>query len=113
MNDAMSDFDRTFDALSGHPPFPWQRELYKRFVSDREDHIPATASLPTGLGKTSVITVWLIALMNHRASMPRRLVYVVNRRTVVDQTTAEVERLRENVSALEPWFEKLAVTLSP
>jgi CRISPR-associated endonuclease/helicase Cas3 len=47
--------------------------------------------LPTGLGKTSVIAVWLIALANQPAKLPRRLVYVVNRRTVVDQTTDEVE----------------------
>ena len=33
--------------------------------------------------------------------MPRRLVYVVNRRTVVDQTTDEVQKLRENLLKLE------------
>src|SRR6185295_6499117 len=33
--------------------------------------------------------------------VPRRLVYVVNRRTVVDQTTEEVEKLRTNLATLE------------
>jgi CRISPR-associated endonuclease/helicase Cas3 len=61
--------------------------------------MPACCDLPTGLGKTSVIAIWLIALAEGKASVPRRLVYVVNRRTVVDQTTAEVEKLRRN---LEP-----------
>jgi CRISPR-associated endonuclease/helicase Cas3 len=51
--------------------------------------------VPTGLGKTSVIAVWLLA-RERNASLPRRLVYVVNRRTVVDQTTEEVQRYRQS-----------------
>jgi CRISPR-associated endonuclease/helicase Cas3 len=61
------------------------------------------------LGKTSVIAVWLIALTDG-ADVPRRLVYVVNRRTVVDQTTAEVERLRGNLKALNGQIPKLAIS---
>ena len=53
--------------------------------------------LPTGLGKTSVVGIWLITLLTHADKVPRRLVYVVNRRTVVDQTTVEVERLRQRL----------------
>lgn len=63
-----------------------------------QGRVPPSCSLPTGLGKTSVIAIWLIALA-HGAKLPRRLVYVVNRRTVVDQTTDEVERLRRNLPA--------------
>jgi CRISPR-associated endonuclease/helicase Cas3 len=88
------DFDSAFEALTENPPFPWQRALYERFVAG---DIPASCNLPTGLGKTSVIAVWLIALATHPDRMPRRLVYVVNRRTVVDQTTEEVERYRRNL----------------
>jgi len=87
-------FDETFKALTGNLPFPWQRALYDRFVADRSDNIPACCNLPTGLGKTSIVAIWLIALANHPQRMPRRLVYVVNRRTVVDQTTKEVEEYR-------------------
>jgi CRISPR-associated endonuclease/helicase Cas3 len=83
------DFDTAFLALTANPPFPWQQSLYERFVTDE---IPSSCDLPTGLGKTSVIAVWLIALANRPDRMPRRLVYVVNRRTVVDQTTDEVEK---------------------
>jgi CRISPR-associated endonuclease/helicase Cas3 len=53
------------------------------------------------LGKTSVIAIWLIALMKKPEKIPRRLVYVVNRRTVVDQTTDEVEKLRANLWKLK------------
>lgn len=97
------DFDKAFKALAGMTtpgdgPFPWQRALYERFMSPAADNIPASCNLPTGLGKTSVIAVWLIALANG-ARVPRRLVYVVNRRTVVDQTTDEVMKYRANLSA--------------
>lgn len=80
-------FAATFEALTGHRPFPWQEALYDRF---KRGEIPKSCNLPTGLGKTSVIAVWLIALANHPERMPRRLVYVVNRRTAVDQPTVEV-----------------------
>jgi CRISPR-associated endonuclease/helicase Cas3 len=76
---------------SGESPFPWQTALYERFI---DADFPESVSLPTGLGKTSIIAIWLCALATKPDTTPRRLVYVVNRRTVVDQTTAEVERLR-------------------
>ena len=91
---AACDFRNVFQSLTGHAPFPWQEALYRRFV---DGDPPSVCDIPTGLGKTSVVAVWLIALVNRAANMPRRLVYVVNRRTVVDQTTAEVERLRKNL----------------
>ena len=71
------EFDIAFEALTNNPPFPWQAALYERFA--RSD-IPASCNLPTGLGKTSVMAVWLIPLTNGM-TVPRRLVYVVNRRT--------------------------------
>lgn len=88
-------FNDDFRELTGNLPFPWQAALYQRFVSGNSDNIPSSCNLPTGLGKTSVVAVWLLALAAHPDRVPRRLVYVVNRRTVVDQTTSEVERYRE------------------
>ncbi|MGE0447289.1 MAG: type I-U CRISPR-associated helicase/endonuclease Cas3, partial [Vicinamibacterales bacterium] len=82
-------FDDDFALLTGNAPFPWQRTLYERFVVG---DVPTSCDLPTGLGKTSVIALWLLALTK-TPTLPRRLVYVVNRRTVVDQSTAEAERL--------------------
>ncbi|MFW6107026.1 MAG: type I-U CRISPR-associated helicase/endonuclease Cas3, partial [bacterium] len=89
-------FEGSFKSLTGHAPFPWQSQLFEQFS---EGVIPQSCSLPTGLGKTNVIAVWLIALVEG-IRLPRRLVYVVNRRTVVDQTTTEVERLRMNLPKL-------------
>jgi CRISPR-associated endonuclease/helicase Cas3 len=104
------EFEKAFEELTSNAPFPWQSALYERFVSDRPDNIPKSCDLPTGLGKTSVIAIWLIALMNHPGKMPRRLVYVVNRRTVVDQTTTEVEKLRKNLPKCNPKFGELAIS---
>jgi CRISPR-associated endonuclease/helicase Cas3 len=71
-------------------PFPWQEELLKRFVRGA---IPPALDIPTGLGKTAVMAIWLVARVMG-AALPRRLVYVVDRRAVVDQATVEAERLR-------------------
>ncbi len=92
-------FDTAFAALTGNEPFPWQRALYQRFMSaDAATNIPAACSIPTGLGKTRVMVIWMIALANG-ANVPRRLVYVVNRRTVVDQSTREAETAQERLQA--------------
>ncbi|MBL8914642.1 MAG: type I-U CRISPR-associated helicase/endonuclease Cas3 [Archangium sp.] len=93
MNGAMMAFHANFESLTGKAPLPWQAALFEQFADGR---IPPLCDLPTGLGKTLVIAIWLLALAK-RPSLPRRLIYVVNRRTVVDQSTAEAERLRKNL----------------
>jgi CRISPR-associated endonuclease/helicase Cas3 len=62
--------------------------------------------LPTGLGKTSVMAIWLIARA-HGAKLPRRLVYVVDRRAVVDQATDEAEKLRNAFEGKAEHFDAL------
>jgi CRISPR-associated endonuclease/helicase Cas3 len=105
-------FDQDFQALTGKPPFPWQRALFERFVAG---DLPTACDIPTGLGKTSVIAIWLIARAHGvkvagAPRLPTRLVYVVNRRTVVDQTTEEVERLRKNIGVLGLTEDDLALS---
>jgi len=97
---ALAAFGARFEALTGTLPFPWQERLFGLFVGSQ---FP-TCDIPTGLGKTSVIAIWLLALAARAEAdsldgFPRRLVYVVNRRTVVDQATREVERLRSALGA--------------
>jgi CRISPR-associated endonuclease/helicase Cas3 len=108
----MAEFCRQFEDLTDHRPFPWQEALFHDWFKQGE--IPKSCNLPTGLGKTSVIAVWLIALaeqmQDHRVTLPRRLVYVVNRRTVVDQTTTEVEKLRANLPKLNSGLGELAIS---
>lgn len=89
------DFDQSFRALTGNDPFPWQGRIYRRFVAGE---FPSACNLPTGLGKTSILAIWLIALGANPKSVARRLVYVVNRRTVVDQATDELGKIRDRLA---------------
>ena len=98
-------FSAIFHKLTENNPFPWQESLYKKFI---RGEIPPAADLPTGLGKTSVVAIWLVALITHPGKVPRRLVYVVNRRTVVDQTTVEVCRIRKRLEKFPEWRDALA-----
>lgn len=82
---ANSEFDRRFEELTGNAPLEWQRRLYHEcFATGR---LPPVIDLPTGLGKTMVIVIWLVARELHPDRVPTRLIYVVDRRTVVDQAT--------------------------
>jgi CRISPR-associated endonuclease/helicase Cas3 len=96
-------FDRQFAALSGFNPLSWQRRLFERLV---KGDVPSALDLPTGLGKTSVMSIWLIARA-HGARLPRRLVYVVDRRAVVDQATDEAEKLRKALEGKAEHFSDL------
>lgn len=70
-------FDDRFKALTGlkGTPFPWQRALYEHFL---KGEFPFSCAIPTGLGKTSVIALWLLALARRAGAgvtdFPRRLV---------------------------------------
>lgn len=86
-------FKDHFRALTGHVPFRWQVRLFKRMC---QGDVPVALDLPTGLGKTSVMAIWLLALAAG-AGVPRKLVYVVDRRVVVDQATEVATQLRANL----------------
>jgi CRISPR-associated endonuclease/helicase Cas3 len=97
-------FAKRFEALTGNAPFPWQERLFLWFLSDKT--LPTDVSLPTGTGKTSIMAIWLLALAakssadSRQISIPRRLIWVVNRRVVVDQATDEAARMRERIKDL-------------
>jgi CRISPR-associated endonuclease/helicase Cas3 len=88
---------RLFRQLNAFEPYRWQqRLLIDWFLAGRT---PAAVDIPTGLGKTKVMTAWLCARMLG-AALPRRLVYVVDRRAVVDQATAEAEELARSLDSV-------------
>jgi CRISPR-associated endonuclease/helicase Cas3 len=84
-----ADFGEYFKAIHEHEPFPWQTRLLEHVV--REGRWPELLDLPTGSGKTAVIDIALFSLALDASrppderSVPRRIVMVVDRRTVVDQ----------------------------
>lgn len=69
-------------------PYPWQVGIYRQLC---DGIVPESLYLPTGTGKTSIALLYLLALLDG-APLPRRLVYVVDRRAIVDQTR---DRIRE------------------
>ena len=98
---ATPDFAEAFHALTNHEPYPWQRALAERLASG---DLSEEVDLPTGAGKTSIMALWLIALATQADSgsvpcfLPRRLVWVVDRRTVVDQASEEAKQLASRLS---------------
>lgn len=96
------------DALGlsgGENPFPWQEELLDRLVSGE---IPRALDIPTGLGKTAAMAIWLVA-RSCGGTLPRRLVYVVDRRAVVDQATEVAIGLRDLVDGKPDLKERLGL----
>lgn len=95
-------FGRLFPLLSGieSGAYHWQEQLFLEFVAGS---YPPRVCVPTGLGKTSVMDVWLLALaweatQRVKRTVPTRLVWVVDRRVVVDQATAEAESLERKLA---------------
>ncbi|MCL4290407.1 MAG: type I-U CRISPR-associated helicase/endonuclease Cas3 [Thermoleophilia bacterium] len=74
-------------------PFPWQQRLLGSLLNGSNLR---SVDIPTGLGKTAVMAIWLVAKACG-AELPRRLVYVVDRRAVVDQATDVATGLRNLV----------------
>jgi CRISPR-associated endonuclease/helicase Cas3 len=96
-NLAPRDFAAYFEAVHEHRPFPWQERLLAQVASD--GRWPSLLDLPTGTGKTAAIdvAVFHLALDAERPSAersaPRRIVMVVDRRTVVDQAFERAKKI--------------------
>ena len=85
-----------FRALTGDAPYPWQRRLYRELVAGR---VPAALSIPTGLGKTAGVLLALLARLAN-PELPRRVVYIVDRRAIVDQTAVALRGWIDRIGAL-------------
>ena len=103
-----------FREIVGSDPYPWQRRMYGKFV---EGDVPEAVDVPTGLGKTLCVLLFLLARVRNPA-LPARVVYVVDRRAIVDQTAeairAWIERIVE-LPALADVFDRCSAfaRLSP
>ena len=88
-----TDFGSLFGAaFSGRAsPFAWQLAL-------AEGPWPEILIAPTGSGKTAGVTLaWMHHTLQRPTSTPRRLVWCLPMRTIVDQTVAEVRRWVQRV----------------
>jgi CRISPR-associated endonuclease/helicase Cas3 len=93
---SFADFDAAYRALTGHDAAcRWQ---YRLFTDLEAGRFPTDIELATGLGKTSIIALWVLALGHALGRtlcpIPRRLAYVVDRRVVVDQASEFAEQVR-------------------
>jgi CRISPR-associated endonuclease/helicase Cas3 len=93
----MSDFNLWYRQRRGHPPFPWQSVFAERVAAG---DWPDALTPPTGSGKTGVVDVWLWA-QQAGFPVPRRLVYVIDRRLVVDGVVAHANALAESLPETE------------
>ena len=85
-----------FREIVGSDPYPWQRRMYGEFV---EGDVPEAVDVPTGLGKTLCVLLFLLARIRNPA-LPARIVYVVDRRAIVDQTAEAIRAWIERIVAL-------------
>lgn len=85
------DYAAFFTSATGHEPYPFQAKVAER------NELPTLLRIPTGAGKTeTAILGWLYRYLHHpepavRATTPRRLVYCLPMRTLVEQTAARVD----------------------
>lgn len=95
-----SQFAKYFEALHGSKPFPWQERLLAHVAS--EGSWPEQLAIPTGCGKTAVLDVAVFHLAMQATgarTAPLRIISVVDRRTIVDQTFDRARRIRDGIAA--------------
>jgi CRISPR-associated endonuclease/helicase Cas3 len=80
----------------------WMGRFFLRLT---EENCTRLVDLPTGAGKTDVVVIWVLALAWYgletgtRTPVPRRLVWVVNRRVLVQQVFRLAEGLEKKLSS--------------
>ena len=84
MNDlSATDFPAYFHACHGHFPYPWQVRLTETVLETEQ--WPEVIALPTGSGKTAALDTAVFSLAVRPETFPRRVVFVIDRRIIVDQ----------------------------
>ena len=91
------DFPAFFKDIHGYDPFPWQQRLTERVLT--RGVWPEVIDLPTGTGKTAVLDTAVFAMAADPAISPRRVVFVIDRRIVVDQVYKRAELIRERIES--------------
>jgi CRISPR-associated endonuclease/helicase Cas3 len=88
-------FEDFFREATGFLPHGYQARIAR-------DGLPDVVQAPTGTGKTGVILAWLWRRLGeeHRAVTPRRLVYALPQRSLVDQVAGEARG----------WLERLGLS---
>ena len=91
------DFPSFFREVHDQEPFPWQKRLTSQVLNSGA--WPKVIDLPTGTGKTAVLDTAVFALAAQPTNSPRRIVFVIDRRIVVDQVCKRAQQIRDRVKA--------------
>ncbi|MGH3159174.1 MAG: type I-G CRISPR-associated helicase/endonuclease Cas3g, partial [Streptosporangiaceae bacterium] len=88
----MQTFSEFFENATGHAPYEYQSRIAR-------EGLPAVVQAATGTGKTGVILAWLWRRLYgpEPESTPRRLVYALPQRSLVEQVAGEAERWLANL----------------
>ncbi len=95
-------FNEHYQHLRSLAPMRWMERMYDAVITGC---YPRLVDLPAGAGKTELVVIWLLALAWSGANragcqpVPRRLVWVVNRRVLVQQVFAIAEELLGKLTA--------------
>lgn len=92
-------FAEFFRDVHGVNPFPWQARLTKSVMENGT--WPKVIDLPTGTGKTAVLDTAVFCLAAQPNIFPRRIVFVIDRRIVVDQVHERAKRIRDRINSAE------------
>jgi len=91
-------FTKSYEILRApYAPMEWMKRMCAQII---EGKAPSLVDLPTGAGKTELAVIWLLALAWYgqdrikREPVPRRLVWIVNRRVLVQQVFVIADKLR-------------------
>lgn len=83
-----------FKTVTDRSPFDYQRRL-------GTEPWPDILDIPTGLGKTAAVVVaWFWKRLQRDTATPRRLVYCLPMRVLVEQTQANVQNWLTNVASM-------------
>jgi CRISPR-associated endonuclease/helicase Cas3 len=92
----MRSFDDLFQTATGHAPHGYQARIAR-------DGLPDVINAPTGTGKTGVILAWLWRRLYgpDPSRTPRRLVYALPQRSLVDQVSGEARKWLDSLGLTE------------
>jgi len=102
-------FGELFVAATGKTPYPWQRALAERREPAR------VIDAPTGTGKTEAVLLdWLWRRFFHpdcaeRRRTPRRLVYALPMRVLVEQTLKRVDHVLQRLFEIQRMQRRIRV----
>lgn len=100
MTDIFPTFTQFFKEVHGFEPYSWTQEVADYAV--KKGRLPDYLNAPTGMGKTSLIDVAIYALAHSlHYDNPRhrsKIIYAVERQSVVNGTTEHVENLVDKIN---------------